>query len=510
MGLFEASGMWIIAVGKTIIHSLWIGLVILGMLRLTISCIPARLSALRYSISVSALLLLFISVLATFILIYEPLSPRVGMQAFPRSFRHELTFGSSMLFRLFGYIYMAGVLIMMFRSYVSLAYVRGLRKSGTVPAHGWQRRFMEISKSLGIKRSVDFLESTRVKAPLLVGYLKPAVIIPAGMVTNLPVSQIETILLHELYHLKRKDYLVNLMQLFIEGLLFYHPVVWIISESIRNEREHCCDDCVLNTTDNPISYAKALIHLAEQQNYTRLAPGAVGSRKNQFESRIIRILNYKTMKTNIRDKILSMTLLAASLILLLTVSGFSAGPSFIRMQSMNSELSPAVYAPVELFKPDTIPQENEAAELEEVVEPEELQEFEEFEMEALEIEMEEVYQEALKEIEEIDWEEIKKEMEEARHEALKEIEEIDWDAMNAEMEEARLEALKEIEEIDWDEIRVEMELSISEMKIDMENMKIDIENSVNDIDWDKIRVDIREDIENSKVFLDSIKIDMDW
>jgi beta-lactamase regulating signal transducer with metallopeptidase domain len=481
MGLFETSGIWIIALGKTLTHSIWIGLLILGMMRLTLSHIPTRLSALRYSISVSALLLLCFSVLGTFILIYKPLATSLEMLAVSGSYRHEMIFESSLLYRLFGYIYFAGVLIMTSRSYASLAYVRGLRKSSIRLAPEWQLRFMKISKSLGIRRSVEFLASTCVKAPFLVGYLKPAVIVPAGMLSNLPVSQIETILLHELYHLKRKDYLVNILQLLIEAILFYHPVVWIISGSVRREREHCCDDCVLNRTDNPISYAKALIHLAEQQHFTRLAPGAVGSRKKQFESRIKRILNYNSMKTNMRDKILSLTLLAGSLLLLLTVSGFSAGPSIIRARNMSSELAAESTGPVELFKPDTIPQKKNAVEFEE---PEKADVFE--------------------------WEEMKKEIKEARIEALKEIEEIDWDAMKEELEEAHLEAMKEIEEIDWDAMKKEMELSIAEMKIDMENIKIEIENSMNEIDWDKIREDIREDIENSRVLLDSIKFDMDW
>ena len=476
MGLFETSGIWIIAVGKTLIHSIWIGLLILGMIRLILSYIPTRLSTLRYSISVSALLLLCISVLGTFILIYKPLAPSLEMLALPGSYRHEMVFDSSILFSMFGYIYFAGVLIMTSRSYASLAYVRGLRKSSIQLAPEWQLRFMKISKSLGIRRSVDFLASTRVKAPFLVGYLKPAVIVPAGMLSNLPVSQIETILIHELYHLKRKDYLVNIVQLFIEAILFYHPVVWIISGSIRREREHCCDDCVLNRTDNPFSYAKALIHLAELQHFTRLAPGAVGSRKKQFESRIKRILNYNTMKTNMRDKILSLTLLAGSLLLLLAVSGFSAGPSIIRTQYMNSELAPESTDPVALFKPDTIPQKKNAVELEET-----------------------------EEADVSEWEEMKKEIKEARVEALKEIEEIDWDAMKEEVEEARLEAMKEIEEIDWDAMKIEMEENFSEMKINMENMKIVMKNSLDNIDWDKIG----EDLENAMLFLDSIKIEMD-
>ena len=454
MGLFEVSGIWMYAIGKTVFHSIWIGLLILALLRLALTYIPGRLSGLRYNISVSALLLLFISCIVAFLLLYEPISPMQDAPtyygAFSRVSIGETALDTSLLFTLFGYIYFAGALFMLLRSVISVAYIRKLQSSGVPLGPEWQARFMQICKSLEIKGSVEFLESARVKGPLLLAYMKPAVIIPAGMITMLPVSQIETILMHELYHLKRRDFLVNIMQLFVEGVLFYHPVVWIISGFIRSEREHCCDDMVLRETDNPVNYARALIHIAEQQQFTRLAPGAVGSRKDQFYSRIKRILNYNTMKTNMRDKILSLSLLAGSIILLLTISGFSAGPSFFRIDKMHGENMYEPADPIEIVVQDTIRKDSKHAELEE--------------------------------LEEADWEEI---------------------------EAAHLEALEEIEEIDWEEVREEMRQSLSEMKLDMEEVKREIETSMNEIDWDEIRADIKEDMENVRLSLDSIKIELD-
>jgi len=466
MELFDVSGMWVLALGKTLIHSLWIGLLILALLRLTLSYIPVSLSALRYGISVSALLLLFLSIIITFFLLFEPLTSLQEVHSVVLTYQGEVALRTSLVFKLSGYFYLTGILFMLFRSWASIVYIRGLRNSGKQLASAWQIRLKKTSESIGIKRSVDFLESTRIKAPLVVGYLKPVLMVPAGMISNLPLSQIETILLHELYHLKRNDYLINLLQLFIEGVLFYHPAVWIISGCIRSEREHCCDDCVLNTTENPLNYAKALIHLAEQQHYTRLTPGAVGSEKRQFEARIKRILKYDTMRTNMREKILSLTLLTASIILLLTVSGFSAGPAFLRIHKTNSEPLTISVNPLDNVLQDTIPLKEQKAEIEEVEEPEG------FESEAME-------------------------------------EEFESEAMETEIEDACHETLEAIEEIDWEEIRVEMELSISDMKIDIEEMKIDIENSINGIDWDEISEEIRIDLRQSKVFLDSIMIEME-
>ena len=524
MELFEVSGVWMYAIGKTTLHSIWIGLLILALLRLALAYIPVRFSGLRYSISVSALLLLFFSIIAAFLMLYEPISPiqdalnsrgalPLGSGKLFVKSNGETALNTSLIFALFGYIYIAGTLFMLFRSLASVAYIRRLQTSGIRPGPDWQARFTQICKSLGINRPVDFFESTRVNGPLLVGYLKPAVIVPAGMITMLPVSQIETILMHELYHLKRRDYLINIMQLFIEGVLFYHPVVWIISRFIRTEREHCCDDKVLSATDNPVNYAKALIQIAEQQQFTRLAPGAVGSTKHHFYSRIKRILNHNTMKTNMRDKILSLALLAGSLVLLLTISGFIAGPSFLSINKVNSELIAEVVDPPEIVPQDTIREKSKQAEKEELEEPdweeieaaheEALKEIEEIDWEAMKEEMEAVHEEALKEIEEIDWEAMKVEMEAVR---LEVIEEIDWEAMKEEMEAARLEVM---EEIDWEEVKAEMESSFSEMKLDMEEIKREIEDSMHEIDWDEIREEIKEDMEKSKVFLDSMKIEMD-
>ena len=501
MELFESSGIWSLAIGKTMVHSLWLGLLILALLRFTLACIPARLSGIRYGMSVSALLLLFISVLTVFLLLYEPASTRQDGSGL----RTVLSLGdgnmllrtgdpspvnTAFLFALFGYIYFVGVLFILSRSLLSLASVKGLQKGAWNPPYNWQSRFLEIKDKLGIRRNVGFLESDRIQGPMLVAYLKPAIIVPAGMLSNLPVDQVEAILIHELYHLKRRDYLVNLMQLFIEGILFYHPVVWLISGFIRSEREHCCDDGVLRFTDNPVNYAKALLHIAEYQNFIRLAPGAVGSEKHQFNTRIKRILNYNTMKTNMRDKVLALSLLAGSLILLITISSFSAAPSFIKNSRMDD-----VFA----IMPDTVPEVEEPAEIEEIEEPD---------WEAIKEEMEEARLEALAEIEEIDWEAIKEEMEEARIEALAEIEEIDWESMKADIEESHREAMREIEEIDWEEIRAEMENSFSEMKMDMEEMKLEIQKSMDDINWDEIREQIQEDLEKARISLDSLKIEM--
>jgi GWxTD domain-containing protein len=103
------------------------------------------------------------------------------------------------------------------------------------------------------------------------GYFRPVILVPAGLLTGLPAGQIETILLHELAHIRRRDYLVNLLQIAVEGLLFYHPAVWWISSVIRTEREHCCDDLAVAIHGNAHEYASALAALEENRTEMALA-----------------------------------------------------------------------------------------------------------------------------------------------------------------------------------------------------------------------------------------------
>jgi hypothetical protein len=105
-----------------------------------------------------------------------------------------------------------------------------------------------------------------VHVPAVVGVLKPTVLIPASMITGLTTEQLDALIIHELAHIRRHDYLLNLIQTIIETLLFYHPVVWWVSHSIRVEREHCCDDLAVSNCCDPVVYAKALTSLEESRH----------------------------------------------------------------------------------------------------------------------------------------------------------------------------------------------------------------------------------------------------
>lgn len=157
-------------------------------------------------------------------------------------------------------------------------YVRRLRRVGVsfVPSEV-ASRLQGLARRLRVKRGVQLLQSSLVAAPVLIGYLRPLILVPAGLVTGLPADQLQAILAHELAHVRRQDYLVNLVQSLIETIFFYHPAVWWLSAKIRDEREHCCDDIAVAMLDDRVTYGRALLALEELRGRTpALVLGAGG------------------------------------------------------------------------------------------------------------------------------------------------------------------------------------------------------------------------------------------
>jgi beta-lactamase regulating signal transducer with metallopeptidase domain/Tfp pilus assembly protein PilF len=136
----------------------------------------------------------------------------------------------------------------------------------------WAQRFAMLRRRLHVDYPVRLLRSTEVSVPLVIGWLKPVVLVPGWLLTGLSSEQLEAILAHELAHVRRHDYLVNLLQNLVETIFFYHPAVWWVSGQIRKEREHCCDDVAVRACDSTLVYARALTALEE----LRAMPGSLG------------------------------------------------------------------------------------------------------------------------------------------------------------------------------------------------------------------------------------------
>jgi len=145
----------------------------------------------------------------------------------------------------------------------------------------WTARLGVLRDRLGVGRPVALLESARVAVPAVVGWLKPVILVPASAFSGLAPQQLEAVLAHELAHVRRHDYLINLLQTAVETLLFYHPAVWWASRQVRIERESCCDDLALAVCGDRVGYARALATLeglrAPAPRLAMAATGGTGS-----------------------------------------------------------------------------------------------------------------------------------------------------------------------------------------------------------------------------------------
>ena len=155
-------------------------------------------------------------------------------------------------------VWLAGVSFLSARMLGGLIYTRRLRRRDAWPVGGfWQERAEEIARRLLVSRPVRVLESALVRVPTAVGWLRPVILLPASAFTGLTPQQLETILAHELAHIRRHDYLFNLLQTLAETLLFYHPAAWWVSRRVRQERELVCDDLAVAATGDALTYARA-------------------------------------------------------------------------------------------------------------------------------------------------------------------------------------------------------------------------------------------------------------
>ena len=197
------------------------------------------------------------------------------------------------------------------------------------PEIEWQTRFSTLCERLKISQTVNFLQSSLIKTPVVVGWLKPVVLVPASVFLQMSASELETILAHELLHVRRKDNLINSLQSFAEILFFYHPCAWWISRIIRREREFACDAAVLETFGSQRTvYASALANLEEirrtaNQNLPSLISAATGG---NLMRRIEKILqkNAESRRLNSKQTLWSAGL-ALALISAVLLTVFSAG-----------------------------------------------------------------------------------------------------------------------------------------------------------------------------------------
>ncbi|HET6250682.1 MAG TPA: M56 family metallopeptidase [Tepidisphaeraceae bacterium] len=181
-----------------------------------------------------------------------------------------------------------GVALCSLRPLFGLLTLGRLRQLGTSPAADEVLAAADrMSRRLGLRRAVLVMHSACARAPLVIGYLRPIILIPIGLATGIPARQLQAILAHELAHVRRHDFLVNLLQTLVETLFFYHPGIWLLSRRIRIEREHCCDDLAMELLGSRVEYGRALLAIEEMRGQSGIL--ALGAHGGSLVTRIRRI-----------------------------------------------------------------------------------------------------------------------------------------------------------------------------------------------------------------------------
>ena len=162
-----------------------------------------------------------------------------------------------------------GFATMSLRYAFAFGQVQQLRTLGIQqPDAAWSERFRQLAQDIGISTKVRLYISANVTGPMTLGLIKPVVLVPMGFLTGLPANQVEAILRHELAHIRRYDYALNLMQTGVKTVLFYHPAIHIICRWADQDREQACDDLAVKQGRDPLTLARGLAALRLQAHPT--------------------------------------------------------------------------------------------------------------------------------------------------------------------------------------------------------------------------------------------------
>lgn len=269
---------WVHAGGWTLLHSLWQGALITLLLVVLLRRLRRKAPALRYHLSVGALFLLMLCVAGTFYYYYEPAgggtSDVIGSiggallnEALPNmTSAVALTFWERLesILPLLIEVWFIGFILMGLRMIAEWTYLQHLRSFRTQAVDlRWQQQLNDLKEKMGVRQQVKICESLRISTPILLGWIRPVILLPVGLLINLSPQQVECILAHELAHVRRMDYLVNMLQSVVEVVLFFHPAVWWISAQIREEREHCCDELAAEITGDRLLLVRTLAQLEQ-------------------------------------------------------------------------------------------------------------------------------------------------------------------------------------------------------------------------------------------------------
>jgi beta-lactamase regulating signal transducer with metallopeptidase domain len=301
------------SLGMTLVHSLWEGMAILILILFTTSLAGKSNARLRYTLLVSGHLLM----LAVFFITWYTLYHRniLSLQMARLSHLSDQAagqFAASVPFRMntaglfstvhhflepfypalaMGWILGFAILFLRMTGGFYLSY-QIIRKDVFLPDLSMQVLFEKAAYKLGMRGTLRL--TTRKISPMVIGIMKPCVIMPVAVLSGLSSGQVEAIFVHELAHIRRFDHVVMIIQTVATQILFFHPVAWYLSNEINRERENCCDDIVMNTFSDPINYIKALTMIQELNVGGHVPANALMGRSKKLLNRVKRLLKTET------------------------------------------------------------------------------------------------------------------------------------------------------------------------------------------------------------------------
>lgn len=320
----------------TLIHFLWQGVLIAGALKFMLLLISKQKPLLRYSLSCAAMVVSLAAPIITFLWLYQLYSAENSTLGLSQSLLPSINAidGSeqganltlySTIKAYLPYLSMAWLVCVIgltLKLFVELIQVNRLPKSQTIPtSEALQNTFNQLVERLKLKNYPKLIISLKVEVPMAIGWLKPVVLMPASMVTGLSAIQLEMLLMHELAHIRRHDYLVNLLQTLVEILLFFHPAVMWISKQMRQEREYCSDDIAVAHCGDAVAYAHTLADTANictKHRHATIPTMAMAASGGDLKERVVRLVEHQCTANNDAGKWLAGTLLGFSLLLILS------------------------------------------------------------------------------------------------------------------------------------------------------------------------------------------------
>jgi bla regulator protein BlaR1 len=314
------------ALGWTLLHSLWQGTGLGLGVALLLWALRQQAAVVRYRVAAVALAPLVGLAGATFAHYYQQVPPAAASATAAAHFISQpvyaamvvrqhaavapvLTGWRALLHRTPAYLeqhlgvgvalWLLGFVLMLGRLLLALRYVQRLRQRVSPVPAAWQRLLAGLVARAGLARAVDLRASALVPSPLVIGYLKPIILLPLSVASGLRPVELEMILAHELAHIVRRDYLLNFVQALAETVFFYHPAVWYLAVVLHAEREHCCDDLASHIGGHPRQLARALAALAELTAAVPLPrlTLAAGGRRGSLLSRVERLAHGRPART---------------------------------------------------------------------------------------------------------------------------------------------------------------------------------------------------------------------